>query len=54
MKRIRVTRNGKLVRRRAFRNHILTKKSAKRKRLLDSDASVHQADLDQVRRSLGI
>ncbi|MFZ0215778.1 MAG: 50S ribosomal protein L35 [Candidatus Dormiibacterota bacterium] len=54
VKRIRVTRNGKLVRVGAWKNHILTKKSAKRKRLMNSPTLVHPADRGEVRRSLGI
>jgi large subunit ribosomal protein L35 len=52
--RIRVTRNGKLVRRHAWKSHLLEKKSAKRKRAYRSATLVSGADATEVRRSLGI
>jgi large subunit ribosomal protein L35 len=53
-KRFHVTPTGKIRRRRAFVNHILGKKSAKRKRRLRrSDATVSAADEKRVRRLLG-
>jgi large subunit ribosomal protein L35 len=39
-KRVRVTAGGKLVRRRAFRSHLLTKKSPNRKRKLRKSVTV--------------
>ncbi|HEX6350991.1 MAG TPA: 50S ribosomal protein L35 [Candidatus Dormibacteraeota bacterium] len=53
-KRIRVTRNGKLLRKHAWKSHLLEKKSAVRKRAFRSAAGVAQADAKEVRRSLGI
>ncbi|MGH7912743.1 MAG: 50S ribosomal protein L35 [Candidatus Dormibacteraceae bacterium] len=53
-KRIRVTRNGKLVRAGGWRNHKLEKKSAKRKRTFRKDHTIVHADATEVRRSLGI
>ena len=53
-KRIRVTRNGKLVRRHAWKSHLLEHKSSKRKRAFRSPQLVAAADVKQVRRSLGI
>ena len=53
-KRIRVTRNGKLVRAHAWKSHLLEHKSAERKRNYRSAALVASADAKQVRRSLGI
>ena len=53
-KRIRVTRNGKLVRAHAWKSHLLEKKSAVRKRAFRSAAGVDRADAKEVRRSLGI
>jgi large subunit ribosomal protein L35 len=53
-KRIRVTRNGKLVRRHAWKSHLMEHKSAKRKRAFRSPQPVAAADLTQVRRALGI
>jgi large subunit ribosomal protein L35 len=52
-KRIKVTGTGKLRRRRAFLNHILEKKSPKRKRHLGSGAEVSKSDARQVKRLLG-
>jgi large subunit ribosomal protein L35 len=53
-KRVRVTRNGKLIREHAWKSHLLEKKSPKRKRAFRSDAPVSRADAKEVRRSLGI
>jgi large subunit ribosomal protein L35 len=53
-KRFKVTGTGKLMRRKAFRNHILEKKPSKRTRRLAREAEVTGGDRDQVRRLLGI
>jgi large subunit ribosomal protein L35 len=53
-KRFKVTGSGKLMRRKAFRNHILEKKSSKRKRRLGREAELTGGDRDQVRRLLGL
>jgi large subunit ribosomal protein L35 len=53
-KRIRVTRNGKLIRAHAWKSHLLEKKSAKRKRNFRSAQQISAADAAQVRRSLGV
>lgn len=52
--RVRVTRNGKLVRAHAWKSHLLQKKSARRKRAYAAGAAVSPADVREVRRSLGI
>ena len=52
--RIRVTRRGKLLRRHAWKSHLLEHKSAKRKRAFGAYQLVDRADAKQVRRSLGI
>lgn len=53
-KRFKVTPTGKIRRRRAFANHILEKKTAKRKRRLNApDAQVSGPDEKRVRRLLG-
>lgn len=49
-KRLRVTGTGKLKREKAFRSHILTKKSPKRKRALGKSGLVHAADEKRVKR----
>ncbi len=49
-KRFKVTGSGKIVRNKAFGNHILTKKSAKRKRNLRKSGLVDSANAKQVTR----
>lgn len=51
-KRFRFTGSGKIKRSKAYRGHILTKKSAKRKRRLRSSGLVNRADSNRVRKSL--
>jgi large subunit ribosomal protein L35 len=52
-KRFEVTRTGKIRRRRAFKNHILEKKSSDRKRKLGKPTVVASADRKRIRRLLG-
>ncbi len=52
-KRFKITTTGKIRRRKAFANHILEKKSPKRKRRLKSPELVSQADHKRIRRMLG-
>jgi large subunit ribosomal protein L35 len=49
-KRFRSTGSGKLIRRKAYANHILTKKSRKRKRNLSKAGVVHESDFKRVKR----
>lgn len=49
-KRFKTTGSGKIARRRAFANHILTKKSTKRKRNLRKLTLVHPTNQKQVAR----
>jgi len=51
-KRFKITGSGKLMRRRAFRNHLLDPKSTKRKRYLAGMALVDERDADNVSRML--
>ncbi|MFH1765138.1 MAG: 50S ribosomal protein L35 [Gemmatimonadota bacterium] len=51
-KRLRKTGSGKIKRMRAFKSHILTKKSPKRKRRLRTATLVSKADEKRVRRLL--
>jgi len=51
-KRIRRTGTGKLKREKAYRSHILTKMSPKRKRSLKKAGLVHRADKKRVNRML--
>ena len=48
-KRFKVTGSGKIVRRKAGGNHILTKKSSRRKRALKKDAMVHETDKKNIK-----
>jgi large subunit ribosomal protein L35 len=47
-KRFRVTGSGRVKRGAAFRRHILTKKTTKRKRQLRSATSVHESNTNSV------
>ena len=51
--RIRVTKNGKLVRAHAWKSHLLEHKNARRKRAYRSSAAVSAADRKEARRMLG-
>ncbi len=56
VKRFKVTKGGKskkVLRRKAFHSHILTKKNAKRKRRLRKVALVSSADVDRILHALG-
>jgi large subunit ribosomal protein L35 len=51
-KRFRCTGTGKFKRSKAYKSHILTKKSTKRKRKLDTPTTVSAADHKKVQRML--
>jgi large subunit ribosomal protein L35 len=51
-KRFSFTGTGKVKRNHAYKSHILTKKSTKRKRNLTHSTLVHPADMGNVRRML--
>ncbi|KXG74378.1 50S ribosomal protein L35 [Thermotalea metallivorans] len=51
-KRFKLTKDGKIKRSRAFKSHILTKKTAKRKRNLRKAAVLTSADQNRIRRLL--
>lgn len=53
-KRIKRTPTGKLLRRRAFGNHLLSKKSERRKRIIGSSAEVTGKAAKNVKRALGV
>ena len=53
-KRFRVTGSGKIMRAKAFKSHILTKKSQKRKRNFRKETELSAADTPVVKRNLGI
>jgi large subunit ribosomal protein L35 len=52
--RFKVTATGKILRRKAFRSHLLEKKSSVRTRRLQGDHEVSKNDRRAVRRQLGI
>ncbi|KPK81423.1 MAG: 50S ribosomal protein L35 [Gemmatimonas sp. SM23_52] len=52
-KRFRKTASGKLKRRRAYKSHILAKKTRKRKRRLRKPTLVAPSDLKRMKRLLG-
>jgi large subunit ribosomal protein L35 len=52
-KRFKITGTGKILRRKAFKNHLLEKKSPTRKNRLSQEPQVSPADLKQVKRLLG-
>ena len=51
-KRFKVTGTGKITHQKAFRRHLLTKKSKSRKRGMRQDGEVHKSQLDFVKRLL--
>ncbi|MFY8137326.1 MAG: 50S ribosomal protein L35 [Flavobacteriales bacterium] len=51
-KRFQVTGSGKIKRKSAFKRHILTKKSTKRKRHLGNDSIVHPSDVKSIKAQL--
>ncbi|HLG35165.1 MAG TPA: 50S ribosomal protein L35 [Bacteroidia bacterium] len=53
-KRFKVTATGKIIRKNAFKSHILTKKSKKRKRNLTHSSLVSTADTNRIRHLLGM
>ena len=48
-KRFRVSKNGKIKRAKAFKSHILTKKTSKRKRHLRKAAYISKADQKRIK-----
>jgi large subunit ribosomal protein L35 len=53
-KRFSITGSGRLMRRRAFRTHLMEPKSPKRKRSFRKYASVATADVKTVKKLLGL
>lgn len=53
-KRFKVTGTGKITHQKAFKRHILTKKSTKRKRNMRKIGEVSKANLDFVKRLLNL
>lgn len=52
-KRFKLTAKGRVKRQKAYRSHILTKKSPKRKRNLRQDTLVDKADEARVKKLIG-
>ena len=48
-KRFKATGSGKIVRRKAYKNHLLQHKTSTRKRRLSQMAEVHERDAENVR-----
>lgn len=53
-KRFKLTSSGKIMRKKSYKNHILTKKEKDRKRKLGRMAEVNHADLNNVKFLLNI
>jgi large subunit ribosomal protein L35 len=53
-KRIKITGTGKLVRERAFGNHILAKKSKARKRNMHTPATISGKSVKNIKKALGV
>ncbi|MGV6860912.1 MAG: 50S ribosomal protein L35 [Putridiphycobacter sp.] len=53
-KRFKMTGTGKIKRKHAFKSHILTKKSKKRKLKLTHDTTVHKSDVNSIKQQLCI
>ena len=53
-KRFKLTGTGKLKRKHAFKSHILTKKSKKRKLRLTHDGLVHKSDVANIKQQLAL
>ncbi|AEK22659.1 50S ribosomal protein L35 [Capnocytophaga canimorsus] len=53
-KRFKLTGSGKIKRKHAYKSHILTKKSTKRKLKLTHTTLVHQHDKNSIKEQLGL
>ncbi|MEW6457099.1 MAG: 50S ribosomal protein L35 [Acidobacteriota bacterium] len=51
-KRFKITAKGKILRRKAFKSHILTKKSTKRKRNLKKITQASKSDKTEIKKML--
>jgi len=51
-KRFKITGSGKIKRKHAFKSHILTKKSKKRKLRLTHSGLVHESDVSNIKEQL--
>lgn len=53
-KRVKITKTGKLLRNRAFGNHLLSKKSKSRKRVIKTEAVVTGKQARNIKRAIGV
>ena len=53
-KRVKITSTGKILRERAFGNHILAKKSKSRKRRINTSAEITGGNAKNVKKALGV
>ncbi|MCL2869516.1 50S ribosomal protein L35 [Candidatus Saccharibacteria bacterium] len=53
-KRVKITPTGKILRERAFGNHILAKKSKARKRNIKTNAQVSGSTAKNIKKALGV
>lgn len=52
-KRVKITKTGKILRERAFSNHLLSKKSKSRKRVIKTEAQITGKIAKNIRRAIG-
>lgn len=52
-KRVKITKTGKLLRRRAFGSHLLAKKSKSRKRVIKTEATITGKLAKNIKRAIG-
>ena len=53
-KRVKLTKTGKVLRQRAFKNHMLSKKSKSRKLRINTSAQVNGSIAKNIKRALGV
>lgn len=53
-KRVKLTKTGKVLRQRAFKNHMLSKKSKSRKRRINTSATIEGSVAKNIKRALGV
>lgn len=53
-KRFKVSGSGKIMRKHAYKSHLLTKKSKKQKKRLTKTTELHEADLKNVKHMLAL
>ena len=51
-KRVKLTKTGKVLRQRAFKNHMLSKKSKSRKRRINTSATIEGSVAKNIKRAL--